>query len=162
MGPHQKRIIMRASLDTLPHLLPIPLLTPTQDDVPRLAVLMHRAYVGTVDYEGEDELGFREEIHRTFNGAYGPFDHMGSRMVAEDRDAVSCALLTRWQDRPFVAYSVTTPSHQRRGLARACLVSAMHVLRARGETELRLVVTPANTRAVNLYSGIGFQQEAET
>jgi ribosomal protein S18 acetylase RimI-like enzyme len=124
-----------------------------------LGSLMFAAYRGTVDDEGETEAAALAEIQKTYAGAYGAFVPLCSRVVERAGRLVSATLITRWQERPFVAFSVTDPDSKRAGLARACMVGAMQCLRAAGESELRLVVTLANTPAVNLYNSLGFAVE---
>lgn len=129
---------------------------PDERDVAALARLMCSAYAGTVDDEGGTEDDARAEIRRTFNGDYGEFLAGSSRVVARAGELVSAALITRWRGRPFVAFSMTAAPAKGTGLARACLVAAMEDLRARGETEIGLTVTLANTNAIGLYASLGF------
>ena len=42
---------------------------------------MYEAYVGTTDYEGEDEAQCLAEINKTFSGEYGAFDQQCSRIA---------------------------------------------------------------------------------
>ena len=117
---------------------------------------MLAACAGGVDDEGEDEAAARVEVRKTFGGDYGAFDAASSKLVARANGVRHATLITRWQGRPFVAFAMTAPAAQRAGLARACLISAMHDLREQGETELRLVVTLANLPARRLYESLGF------
>lgn len=128
----------------------------TAHDVPALATLLLAGYRGTVDYEGEDAAAALVEIQRTFAGEYGEFVPTCSRVVERDGALRSATLVTRWEARPFITFTVTDPSYQRTGLARACLVSAMQGLRAAGESEVRLAVTLANEPALRLYESLGF------
>ncbi len=129
---------------------------PDERDIPALARLMCSAYADTVDDEGGTEDDARAEILRTFAGDYGEFLAASSRVVSRDGELASAALITRWRGRPFVAFSMTAAPAMRAGLARACLVAAMEDLRARGETEIALAVTVANTPATRLYASLGF------
>ncbi len=97
-----------------------------------------------------------EEVRKTFAGGYGPFMWSASRVIERGGMLVSAALLTRWQDRPFVAFSMTRAEFKRQGLARACLESAVQALLRAGEQELRLVSTVANAPAMALYKSLGF------
>ena len=67
-----------------------------------------------------------------------------------------CTLVTGWCERPFVAFSMTEPKFQKRGLARTSLLNVMSSLHQSGHEKLRLVVTLANTRAHRLYQNLGF------
>lgn len=150
---------MRAPLAGTPAPAVAGLRAPIAVDVAELGALLFAAYRGTVDDEGESEAAARAEIEKTYAGEYGAFVPGCSRVVERDGRLVSATLITRWQGRPFVAFSVTDPACKRTGLARACMVAAMQCLRAAGETELRLVVTLANTPALSLYNSLGFIPE---
>jgi GNAT superfamily N-acetyltransferase len=129
---------------------------PTTADELQLAALMYHAYQGTVDYEGEDEAAALEEVRRTFAGQYGPFLWSASRVLEYEAMIASAALLTLYEGKPFVAFSMTRPEFKRRGLARACLQSAVNQLLLEGHQELRLAATLANNAAMSLYEKIGF------
>ena len=128
-------------------------------DVPSLGSLMYRAYLGTVDYDGETPEQSADEIARTVEGAYGEFMPDCSRVMVRDSALRSAALLTRFENRPFMAFTFTDPACRKQGFARACMQAAMAALFHRGERELRLVVTRTNTPAVCLYSSLGFEFE---
>lgn len=153
------RRYMRAPLAGRPAPPVAGLRTPRSTDIAELSRLLLVAYRGTVDDEGEGEAEALAEIQKTYLGNYGAFVRECSRVVEREDRLVSATLITRWQARPFVAFSVTDPGCKRTGLARACIVSAMQCLCAAGESELRLVVTLANTPAVSLYTSLGFVQE---
>jgi len=130
--------------------------SPTPADEHLIASLMYHAYIGTIDYHGEDEAQALDEVRSTFSGKYGAFMWSASRVIERDSILTSAALLTRWQDRPFIAFSMTRPEFQHRGFARACLMSAVNQLLADGEHEVRLVATLANVAAMGLYQNLGF------
>jgi ribosomal protein S18 acetylase RimI-like enzyme len=154
------RSLMRASLAEVPGEARPGIRPPLPADQPALGQLMHRAYLGTVDYDGETVAQSLEEIRKTFSGEYGAFNAACSR-VLDDQGRLLCAtLITVWEDRPFVAFSMTSPDVRNQGLARACMTSAMIALRDCGEHELRLVVTRANLPAVALYRRLGFEEES--
>jgi ribosomal protein S18 acetylase RimI-like enzyme len=155
-----RRAVLRVALAARPAVDRPGLRAPRPDDAPALAALMLAAYAGTVDDAGGTEADAAEEIGRTFGGEYGEFLWPMARVVEVGGRIASACLVTRWQDRPFVAFSLTHPQAQRQGLARAALADAMRSLHADGETELRLVVTLANTPALALYQSLGFANEA--
>lgn len=132
---------------------------PTDDDIVSLGALMSSAYFDTIDDEGETPEQAAEEVRKTFEGGYGQFDPQCSALIEKNGRILSAALITRFQGRPFVAFSMTDPAVKRQGLSRACLCASMVALRRRGESELRLVVTLANTAAVDLYSSLGFKMD---
>ncbi len=152
--------------------LPIPLarvvnVTPrtvTPDDAEPLARLMLDAYRGTVDDGGESLDDARSEVRKLLAGEFGAFDadHSTLWFGPETLDAATIITRTRGSTPdPFLAFSMTATHAQRRGLARAGLIGAMRQLRAVGHARLHLVVTRANTRAVNLYRSCGFVVSAK-
>ena len=150
------RRTLRAALAPMPRVLIAGLRAPMVADAGALARLMLAAYAGSVDDEGEDEAAALVEVRKTFAGEYGAFDASSSKLVARADELLHATLITRWQGRPFVAFTMTAPAAQRRGLARSGLIAAMQSLRDQGETELRLVVTLANLPARTLYESLGF------
>jgi GNAT superfamily N-acetyltransferase len=130
---------------------------PTVDDKPGLARLLLDAYRGTVHDEGETIEQAFEEIERVFRGECGPVMLAESIVVERQGQLASATLLTRWQNRPFVAHAITLPAWQRRGLARASMTSCMSRLHEQGEQWLSLTVTLENEPAVVLYKSLGFQ-----
>jgi GNAT superfamily N-acetyltransferase len=130
--------------------------SPVESDCPKLAKLMCAAYRGTIDDEGENEDVALVEVRKTFAGEYGAFVPHCSKVVAPSQELLHATLVTKWEGRPFIAFSMTEPNAKRTGLARACLVNAMQDLRIQGESELRLVVTLANLPALSLYESLGF------
>jgi len=57
---------------------------PTQPDEAALAALMMRAYVGTIDYEGEDEADALVEVRHTLSGGKGTFLWTASHVIERD------------------------------------------------------------------------------
>lgn len=128
-------------------------------DEPALGPLMLRAYRGTVDDEGETVEDAVAEVRKTLAGDYGDFLPACSMVAERDGHVVSATLVTRLLGQPFVAFTFTDPTRRCQGLAGACIRAAMAALQARGERELGLMVTLANTPAVSLYTRLGFVAE---
>jgi ribosomal protein S18 acetylase RimI-like enzyme len=153
---------MRVDLDTRPPAPEDPLSRPVRDDDrPVLAALMLAAYRGTADDEGEGPDEADAEIARLFGGAYGRFDPASSEVVIRDGLIVGATLITEYEGRALVAFSMTAPQWKRRGLARAGLLRAMDRLRGAGRPELWLAVTDANTAARRLYESLGFVEDPQ-
>lgn len=127
---------------------------PTQADERALAALMMRAYVGTIDYEGEDEADALAEIRDTLSGGRGPFLWSASNVIEREGVLASATLVIRWHNQPLVAFTMTDARFKRQGLGRACMLSTMRQLHAAGESELHLFVTLANDEAVGLYRSL--------
>jgi RimJ/RimL family protein N-acetyltransferase len=134
---------------------------PTPDDAEALAVLMHDAYRDTVDDEGESLEETRAIVQQLIDGEFGPLMWAASEVIERAGRVVAATLITVWQERPFVAFTLTAPNHQGRGLARAGLLRTINRLAAGDETVLRLVVTQGNAPAERLYERLGFRPEAQ-
>ena len=130
-------------------------------DIPALGPLMYRAYLDTIDYDGESLEQSAAEIVKTVEGAYGPFVPSCSSVALRGGHLASATLITRFEGRPFVAFTFTDPAFSGLGLARSCMREAMAELYRQSERELRLVVTLANAPAVALYKRLGFEIERE-
>lgn len=126
-----------------------------------LGTLLFEAYLGTIDQEEDTIEQAQAEIDKTIDGEYGVFLPSCSMVVERSGALLSAALLTRFRDRPFIAFSITSPGSKNQGLARACINSAMAVLLASGEHEVHLVVTLANAPAFHLYKALGFEVERD-
>ncbi|MFC4455358.1 GNAT family N-acetyltransferase [Deinococcus sonorensis] len=130
------------------------------EDLPALAALMLDAYRGTVDFdEGASLDDAFHELHALKRGEYGMFMPSTSRLVDHDGRVVAAVLVTLWGEAPvpFVAFTMTAAAHKRKGLARLVLSSVINTLLEQGHQTLDLVVTRANTPAVQLYERLGFQ-----
>jgi ribosomal protein S18 acetylase RimI-like enzyme len=150
---------MRAPLVHLPSDEVLGIRSPVPEDAPRLATLMLSSFLGTVDYEGENEDDAIAQVRSTLNGSSGAFNWSCSRVVERGAILASATLVTRWENLPFIVFTMTAPAFKRTGLARACMLDAMRALAGAGETEVRLVVTLANTPALALYESLGFIAE---
>lgn len=151
-----RRIDMTRLLDAGPPPPVVGLRRVSPDDRLPLGRLLLDAYRGTIDAEEDSLDAALAEIDRTRNGAYGPYLPAESCVVERHGALASAVLLTHWQERPLVAFAMTLPDYQRQGLARACMLHAMHALHASGFREVSLVVTVGNEPALRLYQALSF------
>lgn len=128
------------------------------DDRAALGVLMLDAYRGSVDDEGEGPEEAAAEIARLFGGAYGRFDPVRSEVVIRDARIVAATLVTEFEGRALIAFSMTASGWKRRGLARAGLLRTMERLRVAGRDDVWLAVTATNEPARRLYESLGFEE----
>jgi ribosomal protein S18 acetylase RimI-like enzyme len=159
--PMTKRVVMRANLHERTACLAQGVRPFSPEDGQPLGSLLFEAYLGTVDQEEDTLEQAQAEIDKTISGEYGTFLPKCSMVVERSGVLLSAALLTRFRNRPFVAFSITSPSSKNQGLARACIRSAMAVLLANGEHEIHLMVTLANAPAFHLYETLGFEVERD-
>ena len=121
-----------------------------------LGHLMHRAYKGTIDDENETLEQCIQEMRDTLAGKYGPLIDAASFVTFSDGRIVSASIITFWKDEPLLAYSMTDPDYQRRGLAGSLIEKSIEALRATSMPHLFLVVTEGNP-AQKLYARLGFE-----
>lgn len=129
-------------------------------DAPALAQIMFDAYAGTIDDEGEPYESAVAEVSKTFAGGYGAMIWEASWVIASIEDPAtldSATIVTLFRDEPLLAFSITRPGVQRRGLAGALIRASARSVAALGHPHLALVVTIGNTAAERLYEKLGFQ-----
>lgn len=122
-------------------------------DLAGLATLMLDAYVGTIDYDDEDLDDAMEEVRSFIQDDDSLLDR--SYIVEEDGEIISAVLVSMSQDRPFIGYVMTLPSHKRRGLARFVITHAMERLADDGHEAVVLYITDGNTPSENLFLSLG-------
>jgi ribosomal protein S18 acetylase RimI-like enzyme len=148
---------MSRTLQTLPE---VPEEWPAREveraDTEALAVLMHEAYRGTPDDEGETLEDARAEVEKTLDGEYGTFLRFASFACEGDGRLLGASLVTHWRGAPLIAFAMTHPEVARRGLATSLILRSLHALAGAGYREANLAVTDANDPARRLYEKLGF------
>lgn len=131
------------------------------EDASLLGDLLYNAYHGTVDDEGESAEDAQDEAVKTLAGGYGDVLWDCSFILVRDNQAIGASVITDYGEDgiPLLAFSITRPGYQRQGIATHLIGCSQAALRRRGIRRLRLVVTVANTPAVNLYQKLGFEEE---
>lgn len=127
-------------------------------DAESLARLMLEAYRGTVDDGEEGPAEALSEVYKLLQGGYGDFNAKASEVIEHDGEIVATTLVTEYQGAPLIAFSLTHPTYQRRGLARGGLLRTLEALRQTGHTQAFLAVTSTNLPALTLYESLGFQR----
>jgi AmpD protein len=122
-------------------------------DAPDLAVLLDRAYTGTIDHEGETPEQCLKEIEDTLSGKYGLFLDFASFLIP----GKSASLITLWKEKPLIAFTMTAPESRNQGLGGFLIERSISALAQNGYPELYLVVTEGNEAAQRLYTHLGFQ-----
>jgi GNAT superfamily N-acetyltransferase len=126
-------------------------------DGPALGLLAHAAYRGSVDDNGEHEAWHVADLTSALDGEYGRLLTPLSKAVPAADELIATALITWWDDLPLLAFCLTHPDHQRRGLATRLITHAARELAADGHEEMHLAVTETNP-ARALYERLGFRQ----
>ncbi len=133
-------------------------------DTNDLAILLHAAFRGTIDDEGEPFSAAVDEIEKTMVGDYGRLLSDCS-FVIESGEFISSACLVSWYEPvqgPFVVFTMTRPECKGQGMARFLLQQSINALIEQGETQLTLIVTDGNLPAQSLYSSLGFEAIEKT
>lgn len=136
----------------------VEILSVKKEQLEPMSELMARCFRGTIDDEGETEDHFAAEIQAMIQGKYGPFLSDASFMIQSGGRTVSATWITLWKEKPLLAFSITDPEYQGRGLARALIRKSMNALIEMGYGELHLGVTRGNDRAERLYRRLGFKE----
>jgi RimJ/RimL family protein N-acetyltransferase len=131
---------------------------PSLDDRDQLASLMLDAYIGTIDYEGEDLDGAGGEVDRYLAAEA----HLPSSRVVEREGVIqSGVLLGKIAGLPMVGYVMTRAAVKNRGLASVLVDGAAAATWDDGHTDLRAFITAGNTPSEKLFLRAGFRVIAE-
>jgi|GEM_PF-2567942 len=131
------------------------------DDRDALADLLLRAYADNpIDLalfrqrpDPADDA--RAAIDLLFGTDLGPLIPSASPLVEVD-GLLAAAVLVNDHQGLLITDVMVDPRYRRRGLARALLARSVAACRALGRTDVRLVVTGGNDRAIALYRSMGF------
>lgn len=127
------------------------------EDARLLGILLSRSFAQTIDDEGETPEQGEAEMTRTLTGKYGPLLDFASFLIESEGRVVSTSVVTLYKERPLLAFSMTDPDYQNRGLSRFLIERSITALAERGYAELTLAVTEGNAPAQHLYSALGFK-----
>ena len=131
----------------------------TAADEVALGRLMWVAYRGSVDDEYSGPGDADADAAAALAGRWGPVVWQAS-LAAELESAVVSAVIIVLDDAhqglPLLAFALTDPACQRRGIGRWLIEESMHRLDVIGVKELHLAVTRGNPAAA-LYQRLGFE-----
>jgi len=133
------------------HGFPIRAVVPA--DLAGLARLMLDAYVGTIDYDGENLDDATGEVRSFLDDPDSLLDR--SYIVEDEGEIVSAVLVSMSQHMPFIGYVMTLPSHKKRGLAHLVVTHALGRLADDGHQRVVLFITDGNTASENLFRSLG-------
>lgn len=130
-------------------------------DASALGQVMWSAFKDTVDDDEYETISDAEnEVLQTVQGKWGPLVPYGSLLASTGQEIVSAAFVVFDQAhefRPLLAFAVTVPEHQGKGIGGWLIENAVAHLDAAGIGELHLAVLPANP-ARRLYERLGFKE----
>lgn len=130
-----------------------------QADGPALGRLMWRAFQGSVDDWYKTTADAHADVARALTGTWGPVVWPASVAAELDSAIISAVIVVldkAHQNLPLLAFAMTDPACQRRGIGQRLIEESIHHLEAIGRHELHLVVTRGNP-AFTLYQRLGFE-----
>ena len=130
----------------------------TTTDEAAIGRLMWAAFRGTVDDQYAGPADARLDAAQTVAGRWGPVVWDASLAAQLDSVVIAAAIVVRdsaHDGLPLLAFALTDPSHQRRGIGQRLIEESIARLNSNGVHELHLAVTRGNP-AVRLYQRLGF------
>jgi predicted N-acetyltransferase YhbS len=123
-------------------------------DRDQVARLMHDAYMGTIDYDGESLVEAIEEIDSWLGGT-PMLDHSFCAVV--DDEVVSAVLIMLVKSDPLIRSVMTHPEYKGSRLARAVSGASLTTLSQTGHSRVVLYITQGNTASERLFEALGAQ-----
>lgn len=129
----------------------------SQSDFVVLGSLMYESYKGSIDYEGETLEESIQETKETLAGKYGELNAPSSFVAIEDGKAVAAVIFVSYQkeNMPLLAFTMTHPKYQNRGLSQGLIKMSINSLVEQGYEQCCLVVT--DQPAQSIYEKLGFR-----
>ena len=156
VAPRRLRMIARL-VDVPPPPGPIGSRPVRAGDGTALGLLAYAAYRGSVDDNGEHEAWHVADLTSALEDEYGRLLTPVSKAVPAGNELIAAAILTWWDHLPLLAFCLTHPDHQGRGLATRLVTHAARELAAEGHEAMHLAVTATNP-ARALYERLGFRE----
>jgi GNAT superfamily N-acetyltransferase len=110
-----------------------------------------------VDDNGEQEAWHVADLTSALEDEYGRLMTPVSKAVPAGNELIAATLFTWWYDLPLLAFCLTHPDHQGRGLATRLVTHAARELAGEGHEAMHLAVTETNP-ARALYERLGFRE----
>ena len=126
-----------------------------------IATLFHEGFKDTIDAEYNSANAYLDEIKAVIDGRYGQFLPSCSYYSKTPGSVSGVTMVTLFRSVPLLAYVVTAPEWQGKGVATALIQSSEQALVRQGYKKLYLVVTKQNYRASSLYRTLGFREVGE-
>jgi len=138
----------------------LPLVSPTERDVPVLAKLMHESYEKSAE-EKLPSVSFAEgKLREIMSGLHGVYTPEASLISATTLNVVSACFVTLSSSREaLVAELFTHPLYRARGLATIEVATSMNRLLKRGVRTLAVRFNENNEISGRLFAKLGFKQD---
>lgn len=144
---------------SLPELGPaLTLHEPSLLDVRSLAELVHDAYQGTIDYDGESLQQAEDEVASYFSRKDSlPMLTLSSVALSGGKIASAC-LVSKLEKRgePLITYLMTLTELKGKGLARYLAASSARKVEQSGYRGLRAFITEGNAASESVVAALGF------
>jgi ribosomal protein S18 acetylase RimI-like enzyme len=131
----------------------------SKTDEAAIGRLMWAAFRGTPDDQYAAPADAQRDAAQTVAGAWGPVVWDASLAAEVDSLVISAAIVVRdsaHDGLPLLAFALTDPGHQRRGIGQRLIEESIARLDSNGVHELHLAVTRGNP-AARLYQRLGFE-----
>lgn len=126
-----------------------------------LAVLFHEGFRNTIDAEYDSMRAYLGEIQAVIDGKCGKFLPSCSYFSQTAEGIIGVTMVTIFRRVPLLAYVVTAPEWQGKGVATKLIQYSEQALVRQGYETFYLVVTKQNYRARSLYRTLGFREAGE-
>ena len=126
-----------------------------------LADLFYEGFNDTIDAEYDNRKAYSVEIQAVMDGRYGQFLPSCSYFSQTPKRVNGVTMVTLFRSVPLLAYVVTAPEWQGKGVATTLIQASEQALVRQGYKTLYLVVTKQNYRASSLYRTLGFREVGE-
>jgi GNAT superfamily N-acetyltransferase len=126
-----------------------------------LAALFHEGFRNTIDAEFESMSAYLGEIQAVMDGKYGELLPSCSYFSQTAEGINGVTMVTIFRNVPLLAYVVTAPEWQGKGVATNLIQYSEQALVRQGYETFHLVVTKQNYRARSLYRTLGFHEAGE-
>ena len=163
-GFERRRIIINLAGPVIEtKLMPIlPLVSPTERDIPMLAKLMHESYQKSAEPAIAAVSAAEGRIRGVMRGSQGTYAAQASLMTGAIQNIVSACFVTFSTPRQaHVAELFTHPLYRARGLATIEVATAMNRLLNQGIQKLNVQVSEKDEIAGRLFAKLGFKQQGK-
>lgn len=127
-------------------------------DVGAVGALMHVAYKGGVEDQGQDEHWHAAQAEAAFKNAHGPVLWLASTLVHKGEEVLAATVVTDWQEQGelLLAYALVHPVLQGRGLGSWCISRSAAVLAKELQARDWVLAVAPTSPARQLYERLGF------